>query len=148
MILSSGYSINHEVTAMMERGCRAFIQKPLNIGVFSKKIRGVLGGREMRTAPANRSRQLPLELDGSISSPSTLNHYFGRSTWIGRGDVTEARREFPFHRQSQKRFRQRRKACGPALNHEKTTALWFREARRCPRPSHSELSDPLSFPRK
>ena len=51
VILSSGYSINHEVTAMMERGCRAFIQKPFDIGVFSKKIRDVLGGREMRTAP-------------------------------------------------------------------------------------------------
>ncbi|MCX5912563.1 MAG: hypothetical protein NTV04_11590, partial [Deltaproteobacteria bacterium] len=37
-------------------------------------------------------------------------------------------------RQSQKRFRkERRKACGPALNHGKTTALWFREARRRPR---------------
>ena len=46
VILSSGYSMNHEVTAMMERGCRGFIQKPFDIGAFSRKIREVLGGEE------------------------------------------------------------------------------------------------------
>jgi PAS domain S-box-containing protein len=46
VILSSGYSINHEVTAMLERGCRGFIQKPFDIGAFSRKIREVLGGEE------------------------------------------------------------------------------------------------------
>ena len=70
--------------------------------------------------------------------PFTLNHCFGKNAWIGRGDDGALRgstgREFPFHRQSQKRFpKERRKACGPALNHGKTTALWFREARHCPR---------------
>jgi len=38
--------MNHEVTAMMERGCRGFIQKPFDIGAFSRKIREVLGGEE------------------------------------------------------------------------------------------------------
>ena len=70
--------------------------------------------------------------------PFTLNHCFGKNVSIGRGDGGAIRgstgREFRFQRQSQKRFRkERRKACGPALNHGKTTALWFREARRCPR---------------
>jgi len=70
--------------------------------------------------------------------PFTLNHCFGKNASIGRGDGGALRgstgREFRFDRQSQKRFRkERRKACGPALNHGKTTALWFREARRCPR---------------
>jgi len=70
--------------------------------------------------------------------PFTLNHCFGKNASIGRGDGGAIRgstgREFRFQRQSQKRFRkERRKACGPALNHGKTTALWFREARRRPR---------------
>ena len=50
--------------------------------------------------------------------------------------------------ESQKRFRkERRKACGPALNHGKTTALWFREARRCPRapPGAPKYLIPLCF---
>jgi len=84
--------------------------------------------------------------------PFTLNHCFGKNASIGRGDGDAIRgstgREFPFHRQSQKRFRkERRKACGPALNHEKTTALWFREARRCPRapPGAPKYLIPLVF---
>jgi two-component system cell cycle sensor histidine kinase/response regulator CckA len=62
VILSSGYSINHEITAMMERGCRAFIQKPFDIGVFSKKIRDVLGGGETQSVPPT-----------TASSPPSLN---------------------------------------------------------------------------
>jgi two-component system cell cycle sensor histidine kinase/response regulator CckA len=42
IILSSGYGINDEVKRMMERGCRAFIQKPFDIGEFSCKIRDVI----------------------------------------------------------------------------------------------------------
>jgi two-component system cell cycle sensor histidine kinase/response regulator CckA len=42
VILSSGYGINDEVKRMMERGCRAFIQKPFDIGEFSCKIRDVI----------------------------------------------------------------------------------------------------------
>jgi PAS domain S-box-containing protein len=51
IILSSGYGINEEVTRMMERGCRAFIQKPFDIGDFSRKIREVLGASEMPATP-------------------------------------------------------------------------------------------------
>ena len=84
--------------------------------------------------------------------PFTLNHCFGKNASIGRGDDGALRgstgREFRFHRRSQKRFRkERRKAWGPALNHEKTTALWFREARRCPRapPGAPKYLIPLVF---
>ncbi len=59
VILSSGYSINHEVTAMIERGCRAFIQKPFDIGAFSRKIRDVLGGTESRPIPPQPVPQSP-----------------------------------------------------------------------------------------
>jgi hypothetical protein len=81
-----------------------------------------------------------------------LNHYFEKNASIGRGDGGALRgstgREFCFHRQSQKRFRkERRKACGPALNHGRTTALWFREARRHPRapPGAPKYLIPLVF---
>ena len=84
--------------------------------------------------------------------PFTLNHCFGKNASIGRGDGGALRgstgREFRFQRQSQKRFRkERRKVCGPALNHGKTTALWFREARRHPRapPGAPKYLIPLVF---
>ncbi|MCX5913860.1 MAG: hypothetical protein NTV04_18235, partial [Deltaproteobacteria bacterium] len=97
---------------------------------------------------------LKIAARGSLESlaPFTLNHCFGKNASIGRGDGGAIRgstgREFPFHRQSQKRYpKERRKACGPALNHGKTTALWFREARRCPRapPGAPKYLIPLVF---
>jgi two-component system, cell cycle sensor histidine kinase and response regulator CckA len=42
VILSSGYSVNHITKEIMDRGCRAFIQKPFNIETISKKVREVL----------------------------------------------------------------------------------------------------------
>jgi two-component system cell cycle sensor histidine kinase/response regulator CckA len=42
VILSSGYAINGQATAIMARGCNGFIQKPFNISEFSKKIRTIL----------------------------------------------------------------------------------------------------------
>jgi two-component system, cell cycle sensor histidine kinase and response regulator CckA len=61
VILSSGYSINHEITSLMERGCQGFIQKPFDIGSFSKKIRDVLAGGEIQTSPPPTDRyQSPL----------------------------------------------------------------------------------------
>jgi PAS domain S-box-containing protein len=57
IILLSGYGMNDEVTRMMERGCRAFIQKPFDIGDFSRKIRDVLkeGERQPSTHPTGLS---------------------------------------------------------------------------------------------
>ena len=42
VILSSGYSINGKAKDIMERGCKAFIQKPFQMGDLSNKIRKVL----------------------------------------------------------------------------------------------------------
>jgi two-component system cell cycle sensor histidine kinase/response regulator CckA len=42
VILSSGYSINGQASEIMARGCRGFIQKPVNIADLSQKIREVL----------------------------------------------------------------------------------------------------------
>jgi two-component system cell cycle sensor histidine kinase/response regulator CckA len=42
VILSSGYSINGKAKEIMERGCRAFIQKPFQIHELSDRIRKVL----------------------------------------------------------------------------------------------------------
>jgi PAS domain S-box-containing protein len=43
VLLSSGYSINEEVTAIMEKGCNGFIQKPFNVKEIAIKIREILG---------------------------------------------------------------------------------------------------------
>ncbi len=42
VILSSGYSLNEQATGIIERGCRAFIQKPFSMSEVSQKVRGVL----------------------------------------------------------------------------------------------------------
>ena len=53
VILSSGYSMNDEATAILARGCDGFIQKPFNIEQLSKKIREVLDCREKPNPPSN-----------------------------------------------------------------------------------------------
>lgn len=42
VILSSGYSLDGLAARIMERGCKAFIQKPFTINVLSQKLREVL----------------------------------------------------------------------------------------------------------
>ncbi len=42
VILSSGYSINGQAAAIMERGCNGFIQKPFTISALAQKVREVL----------------------------------------------------------------------------------------------------------
>jgi CheY-like chemotaxis protein len=42
VILSSGYSINGNAEEIMKRGCKAFIQKPFQMGDLSGKIRKAL----------------------------------------------------------------------------------------------------------
>lgn len=44
VILSSGYSVEGEASRIMERGVRAFIQKPFQIREFSRLVREVLDG--------------------------------------------------------------------------------------------------------
>ena len=42
VLLSSGYSIDGEAKAILDRGCEGFIQKPFRLEVLSQRIRGVL----------------------------------------------------------------------------------------------------------
>lgn len=42
VLLSSGYSLNGQASAILQRGCAGFIQKPFHIRQLSKKIRDVL----------------------------------------------------------------------------------------------------------
>jgi DNA-binding NtrC family response regulator len=42
VILCSGYSIDGQAADIMNRGCKAFIQKPFNLETLSRHIRAVL----------------------------------------------------------------------------------------------------------
>ena len=42
VLLSSGYSLNEEVQAIMNRGCNGFLQKPFQLEIFSRKLREML----------------------------------------------------------------------------------------------------------
>ena len=42
ILLSSGYSINGEATAILNKGCNGFVQKPFNLEQLSQKIREIL----------------------------------------------------------------------------------------------------------
>lgn len=42
VLLSSGYSIDGQPTLLIERGCKAFIQKPYTVSELSQKVREVL----------------------------------------------------------------------------------------------------------
>ncbi len=41
-LLSSGYGLNDQAAAILERGCNGFIQKPFNLTELSRKIREIL----------------------------------------------------------------------------------------------------------
>ncbi len=49
VLLSSGYSINGEATAIMKKGCHGFIQKPFNLVQLSQKIHNSLNNREAKS---------------------------------------------------------------------------------------------------
>ena len=44
VLLSSGYSIMGEASAILNRGCQGFIQKPFTVKSFSEKLREILNG--------------------------------------------------------------------------------------------------------
>ena len=46
VLLSSGYAINDQVTLIMNKGCKGFIQKPFNLSELSLKVRQILDGAE------------------------------------------------------------------------------------------------------
>jgi PAS domain S-box-containing protein len=57
VILSSGYSINGQATRIMERGCRAFIQKPFGARELSQKVREVLDNNAKNVKDETESNQ-------------------------------------------------------------------------------------------
>jgi CheY-like chemotaxis protein len=42
VLLASGYSINGQAQAILDRGCDAFIQKPFDLRGLSRKVKAVL----------------------------------------------------------------------------------------------------------
>ena len=42
VLLSSGYSIDGQATAILNRGCNGFIQKPFDMQSLSEKVRTIL----------------------------------------------------------------------------------------------------------
>lgn len=54
ILLSSGYSINGEVSDIIKRGCNGFIQKPFSIHELSKKIKAVLTSDQSGAPPECR----------------------------------------------------------------------------------------------
>jgi CheY-like chemotaxis protein len=49
VLLSSGYSIMGEASAILRRGCQGFIQKPFTMKSFSEKLREILDGENHST---------------------------------------------------------------------------------------------------
>ena len=44
VLLSSGYSVIGEASAILNRGCQGFIQKPFTMKSLSEKLREILDG--------------------------------------------------------------------------------------------------------
>jgi CheY-like chemotaxis protein len=42
VILSSGYGLDQKASAIIDRGCNGFIQKPFNMKILEEKIGGIL----------------------------------------------------------------------------------------------------------
>jgi len=53
VLLSSGYSSTDQVAALIEKGCRGFIQKPYDTVKMSRTIRTILDTESVPTAEAN-----------------------------------------------------------------------------------------------
>jgi two-component system, cell cycle sensor histidine kinase and response regulator CckA len=53
VLLSSGYSSTDQVAALIERGCRGFIQKPYDTVKMSRTIRAILDTESVRTVEEN-----------------------------------------------------------------------------------------------
>jgi CheY-like chemotaxis protein len=52
VILSSGYSLDGQANAIMQRGCNEFIQKPFDITKLSQKVRKILNDTKGSATPA------------------------------------------------------------------------------------------------
>jgi CheY-like chemotaxis protein len=47
VLLSSGYSLDHNASAILERGCNGFIQKPFNMKILQEKIDEILNSNSV-----------------------------------------------------------------------------------------------------
>jgi two-component system, cell cycle sensor histidine kinase and response regulator CckA len=54
ILLSSGYSVNGEASAVIKKGCNGFIQKPFSIHELSKKIKAVFTSDQSGAPPECR----------------------------------------------------------------------------------------------
>ena len=66
VLLSSGYSSTDQVAALIERGCRGFIQKPYDTVKMSRTIRTILDTESVRyrrgkLRPAMRSVKVAIQ---------------------------------------------------------------------------------------
>ena len=53
VLLSSGYSSTDQVAALIEKGCRGFIQKPYDTVKMSRTLRTILDGVSVNPAEEN-----------------------------------------------------------------------------------------------
>jgi two-component system, cell cycle sensor histidine kinase and response regulator CckA len=61
ILLSSGYSINGDASAILNRGCNGFIQKPFSIHELSRQIQAVLTSNHSPVPPTDAQEQNPRE---------------------------------------------------------------------------------------
>jgi two-component system cell cycle sensor histidine kinase/response regulator CckA len=45
ILLTSGYNINRQITALLDQGCAGFVQKPFQTRTLCNKVRAVLDQR-------------------------------------------------------------------------------------------------------
>jgi len=47
VLLSSGYSLDQNASAIIERGCNGFIQKPFNMKILQEKISEIMNANSV-----------------------------------------------------------------------------------------------------
>lgn len=65
VVLASGYSMNGQASLIMERGCRAFIQKPFSLRELAQKIRFGLGDAEAKDSVPDEISNRVITIDFS-----------------------------------------------------------------------------------
>jgi two-component system cell cycle sensor histidine kinase/response regulator CckA len=69
VILASGYSAEGEARAIINRGCRGFIQKPFQLQALSRSVREVLNGRGGRNSAFGFEKQPGIAWAAPSNSP-------------------------------------------------------------------------------
>jgi CheY-like chemotaxis protein len=68
VLLSSGYSLNGEAGAILDRGCHGFIQKPFSLADISHQLREILKDRFEEANQSVSQLSLPIILDSLQAS--------------------------------------------------------------------------------